>query len=94
MNYNNSYYPCPGVSFEEVFLKADIDLYVIDRIKEVRKNKGISQLDLANGIGVTAGFIGKVESNKSSSRYNLYHINKIAKYLGVSPREFMPKEAL
>lgn len=75
-------------------MKSDIDIYVITKIKTIRKNKGVSQLDLANGIGVTSGFIGKVESTNSASRYNLYHINQIAKYLQVSPKDFMPDEGL
>lgn len=75
-------------------MKSNIDIYVITKIKNIRKERGISQLDLANGIGVTSGFIGKVESINSSSRYNICHINKIAKYLQVSPKDFMPDEAL
>lgn len=70
-----------------------IDLFVVQKTIEIRKLKGISQLELANGIGVTAGFIGKVESINNSAKYNLQHLNKIALYLEISPQELLPKEA-
>lgn len=49
---------------------------------------------LAYGIGVSKGFIGMAESPKSPSKYNLNHLNKIAKFLGCSPRDFLPEKPL
>jgi transcriptional regulator with XRE-family HTH domain len=71
-----------------------IDFYVIERVKQIRRERKISQFDLAHGIGVTSGFIGKVESSNTSSRYNLQHINEIAKFLKISPQDLLPKEPL
>lgn len=55
---------------------------------------GITQADLAIGIGVSDGFISQVENPKSPSKYNFNHLNKIAKFLGCSPRDFLPEKPL
>jgi transcriptional regulator with XRE-family HTH domain len=54
----------------------------------------VSQAELSFRIGVSSGFIGKVESFKYDSKYNLNHINKIAKALRISPKDLLPKESL
>ena len=54
-----------------------IEIFVINKVKEVRLSQNLSQADLAYKIDVSSGFIGKVESLKYNSKYNLNHINKI-----------------
>ena len=49
---------------------------------------------LAYGIGVSKGFIGMAESPKYNIKYNVNHINEIAKYPGCSPRDFLPEKPL
>jgi len=71
-----------------------IELYVIDKVREIRTEKNISQLELADRIGVSPGFIGQVESFKQNAKYNLNHINKIAEVLNVSPKELLPEKSL
>lgn len=75
--------------------KADtspIEQFVIDRIREMRKEKGISQRELSSLTELSIGFIGDVESPKSRAKYNLNHINDIAKALECSPKDFLPDE--
>jgi len=71
-----------------------IEVFVIYKVRELRTNKKVSQAELSDRIGVSLGFIGKVESLKYNSKYNLNHINNIAKALGISPKELLPKESL
>lgn len=52
-------------------MKTKIDLYVITKVKEKRLEKNISQAELANELGMSVGFIGKVESPKYPSHYNI-----------------------
>jgi len=75
-------------------MKTRIDLYVITRVKEKRLEKNISQAELANELGMSVGFIGKVESPKYPSHYNIKHLNQLAKILDCSPQEFLPKKHL
>ena len=72
----------------------EIERFVIDRVRKLRIEKNISQADLALSIGVSIGFIGKVESLKYNSKYNLKHINNIAKVLNISPKQLLPEKSL
>lgn len=60
----------------------------------MRIQKGISQADLEDQLEVARGFIGKVESPKRREKYNFNHINKIAKILKCSPKDFLPEKPL
>ncbi len=73
---------------------SNIELFVINKVKELRISKGISQAELAHKIGVSAGFIGKIESTKYNSKYNLNLINQIAKVFDISPKDLLPKKHL
>lgn len=69
----------------------DIEEFVIEKVREHRLKLGISQAELAFRIDVSYGFIGKIESRKFSSKYNLNHINKLAKVFNCSPKDFLPE---
>ena len=73
-------------------MKSKIDLYVIDKVKERRIERNLSQADLAYELGMSVGFIGKVESVKYPTHYNIKHLNELAKILKCSPQDFLPKK--
>jgi len=75
-------------------VKSKIDQYVISRVKDKRVENNLSQADLAYELGMSVGFIGKVESTKYSSHYNLKHLNDLAKILKCSPQDFLPKRPI
>lgn len=72
----------------------EIELFVINKVREHRIAIKVSQAELADRIGVSLGFIGKVESLKYNSKYNLNHINNISRALGISPKDLLPLESL
>ena len=72
----------------------EIERFVINKVKEFRTEMKVSQAELSFRIGISSGFIGKVESFKYDSKYNLNHINKISKALRISPKDLLPKESL
>ncbi len=74
--------------------KSKIDLYVINKVKEMRIAVNLSQANLAYELGVGAGFIGKVKSMAYSTHYNLKILNNIAKILECCPQDFFPKQPL
>jgi len=67
-------------------MKTKLDFYIINKVKEKRLTKGYSQARLANDLGVSYGFIGKVESPKYSAKYNIKHLNKVAEIFNCSPK--------
>jgi len=73
---------------------SSIEQYVIDVIREKRKEKGVSQRELAYLLDVSISFIGEVESGRTRAKYNLNHINEIAKILNCSPKDFLPEKGL
>lgn len=69
-----------------------IDKYVIEKIKEMRIEKGYSQYRLAYELGQSESLIKKVESGKYGKKYNLSHLNKIAIIFDCSIRDFLPEK--
>lgn len=75
-------------------VNTDIEQYVIDKVKEIRTSKGISQAKLAHLIELSVGFIGNVENPKHIAKYNLNHLNRISKELDVPFKDFFPEKAI
>lgn len=67
-----------------------IEQYLIDKVKTKRIEKGYSQKELAYMLDVSVGFIGNVENPNYRAKYNLNHINELAKIFQCSPKEFLP----
>jgi len=52
---------------------------IINNIQHIRKEKGITQLDLALTIGhKSMSTIGKIEADVEDKHYNIEHLYKIA----------------
>ena len=75
-------------------LKSKIDLYIIDMVKKMRMEKGFTQEDIALHLDLTTGFIGHIESPKFRAKYNLEHLNELAKLFKCSPRDFLPEKPI
>jgi transcriptional regulator with XRE-family HTH domain len=75
-------------------VKSKIDQFVISQVKEKRLERNLSQAALAYELGMSVGFIGKVESPKYPAHYNVRHLNDLARILKCSPQDFLPKKPL
>jgi len=75
-------------------MKSVFELFVIEQVKLKRQELGISQKELAYRMDLSIGFIGKIESPKYTTKWNLDHLNKLAAILHCSPRDFLPKEPM
>ncbi|MEO5995437.1 MAG: helix-turn-helix transcriptional regulator [Chitinophagaceae bacterium] len=73
---------------------SNIEQYVIDKVRERRIKMKLSQAELAYKLEVSEGFIGNIESLNYRAKYNLNHLNELAKIFNCSPREFLPKKPL
>jgi len=67
-----------------------IEQYVIDKVRSERIKQNISQMELANFLNVSPGFISSVESSKGKAKYNFNHINKLSLLFKCSPKDFLP----
>lgn len=59
-------------------------------IKEIRKRKGITQVELARLLGVTQGAVQKLETGINDLTTKM--MKKLAEVLNVEPWELLPKE--
>jgi transcriptional regulator with XRE-family HTH domain len=74
--------------------QSKIDKYVISKVRELREEKGWSQKELSIRMDFSEGFVGHVENPKRRDKYNLVHVNMLAKIFKCSPREFLPEKAV
>lgn len=72
----------------------DIQQYIIDKVKEIRMGKKISQAKLAHLIDLSVGFIGNVENPKHIAKYNLNHLNLVSKELDVDFKDFFSEKGI
>lgn len=65
--------------------ESQIQKHFGERVRELRKQKGLSQEDLALACDLDRTYIGGVE--RGERNISLVNIHKLANALGVSPRE-------
>lgn len=56
-----------------------IEFELIEKVRELRKEKGWSQRTLSQKMGFVESFVGKVESLNQPEKYNLRHLNILKK---------------
>ncbi len=67
---------------------------IVYRIKEIRKEKGLKQAQLADRLGITSIYLSRIETGNADPSPRLFR--KIAEELGVTPGELynnIPKSA-
>ena len=75
-------------------LKSNIDMYIVNKVREIRIEKNLSQTDVAVHLNLSVGFIGHIESPKFRAKYNMMHLNELAKLFICSPKDFFPDKPL
>jgi transcriptional regulator with XRE-family HTH domain len=74
--------------------KSELDLYIINKVKELRSKSNMSQAVLAVKLEVSDAFIGQIENPKHRAKYNVAHINKLAIIFNCSPKDFLPEKPI
>ena len=72
----------------------EIERFIIKQVKELRESKGLSQVSLSLALGKSTTFISDIEAPSKKAKYNVKHLNDIAKVLECSPRDFWPQQPL
>ncbi|MBX3253509.1 MAG: helix-turn-helix transcriptional regulator [Chitinophagaceae bacterium] len=75
-------------------MQTKIERYIIQKVKERRIKVGLSQLDLSQKLEMNDSFVSHVESPNRRAKYNINHLNAIAKVLECSPRDFWPEKSI
>lgn len=71
-------------------MKSKVDLFVINKIREKRKELRVSQRGLAAILDCSPSFIGQVESDKFDIKYSVHQVFLIAQFFDCSPADFFP----
>jgi len=71
-----------------------IESFIIERVKEKRIEKGWSQILLSQKLNMSDSFVGHVETPNRRAKYNVNHINALAKLFKCSPKDFLPEKPL
>lgn len=74
--------------------KSSVDWYIVNKVRDLRIKRGMSQEELAIHLGISRGFIGHIESPEFVSKYSMVQLNAIAKIFKCSPRDFLPEKPL
>ena len=70
----------------------EIERFIINKVREIRKRKGISQTKLSLAIGKSTTFIADIEAPSKTAKYNVIHLNLLSIALGCSPKDFLPEK--
>jgi transcriptional regulator with XRE-family HTH domain len=71
---------------EDVYIQLK---FVIDRIREIRTKKSMSQLELSVSSNLSQSFLASVEKGKKQP--SVLTLLRIASALNVSPKDFFPE---
>lgn len=74
-----------------------LDFYIIEEIKKIRiKSKPyLDQVSLSQKIGVSEGYIGRIENPKLRGKYNIEILTKVARAIGLkSYNDLFPQKIL
>jgi transcriptional regulator with XRE-family HTH domain len=71
-----------------------IEKYIIEKVKEKRIEFDYTQIALSQKLNMSDSFVGHVETPKRRAKYNINHLNALAKVFKCSPKDFMPEKPL
>jgi len=74
--------------------KTELDLYIVAKVKELRLKNKMSQAVIATKLNLSNGFFAQIENPKHRAKYNLTHINNLAKIFNCSPKDFLPENPI
>ena len=67
----------------------NIEEFVIQKVKAMRMERKWSQVELADYMNLSPSFIADIENPKRRAKYNLNHLNVLAKVFSCSQKDFL-----
>ncbi|WP_455499757.1 helix-turn-helix domain-containing protein [Butyricimonas virosa] len=73
-------------------MKTTIDKYITQKVIEKREEANITQEELSHMLGFATGstFVSQTE-NTGKGKYNIYHLNELAKIFDCDIADFLPR---
>ena len=68
----------------------EIELFVINKVKEFRKAAKMSQRKLSMELRLGSSYVNRAENHKLREKYNLNHLNELSKIFKCSIADFLP----
>ena len=75
-------------------MRTPIEEYVVNKIKKLRNEFGMSQKEFGDAINLSSGFIGDIEAGREGAKYNINHINEIEKVFKRYLHEYLTKNPI
>ncbi|KAA6335331.1 hypothetical protein EZS27_016421 [termite gut metagenome] len=72
-------------------MKSKLDDYIIQKVKQKRIEKGLSQRAFADYTNLSQSFVAHVENPRFRAKYNICHINDFAHFFQCSLYDFIPE---
>jgi len=69
-------------------------MYIINKVREMREKQEMTQASLSHALNMADSFVSNVESLKRRDKYNVNHLNQLAKIFKCSPKDFLPEKPL
>lgn len=74
-------------------MKSEYQLSIIDRLRELRQKRNMSQAQVATVLGISPGQVGNIETPKATHKYTLGQIKTLCDELAISVADiFLSKE--
>ena len=74
--------------------KTEIELFIINKVRELRERENIGQKKLSMELKLSSSYVGNAENPYYKAKYNLNHLNELAKIFNVPFSYFFPENHL
>ena len=74
--------------------KTEIELFIINKVRELRERENIGQKKLSMELKLSSSYVGNAENPYNKAKYNLNHLNELAKIFNVPFSYFFPENHL
>ncbi|HEY0654152.1 MAG TPA: helix-turn-helix transcriptional regulator [Chryseosolibacter sp.] len=74
--------------------KSKFEMVIVERVRQVRLKKNLTQDDIAMFLNISRGFVGQIESPNHQSKYSLDQLNKLAIEMECSLHDFIPEKPI
>lgn len=72
-------------------IKNELDEIIISKVKKIREEKGFTDMQaLSKQAGYYPSLVANAENPERRDKYNIYHLNGLAKAMKCSIKDFLP----